>query len=59
MTVERDGMTLVVKDVPALVCPICGEEYVVDETVTSRLLALVEQAAKPGVRVDIRRSIAA
>lgn len=58
ITLERDAMTLVVKGVPARVCPICGEEYV-DDAVTVRLLALVEQAAQAGVQVDIRQFVAA
>jgi YgiT-type zinc finger domain-containing protein len=28
VTFDRDGMTLVVKDVPAQVCSNCGEDYV-------------------------------
>lgn len=53
-TLERDGLTLVVKGVPARVCPNCGEEYV-EEEVTVRLLALVDEAARAGVLVDIRQ----
>lgn len=37
VTLERDGLTLVVKDVPARVCPNCDEAYV-DEAVTAELL---------------------
>ena len=85
-------MTLVIKDVPARVCPTaklrkvglagsksalsdaasgaarlsnllqicsnCGEEYL-DESITDQLLAMVDQAAKAGVPVDIRRFVAA
>lgn len=53
-TLERAGLTLVVKGVPARVCPNCGEEYV-EEEVTARLLALVDEAARAGVLVDIRQ----
>ena len=35
VTFDRDGMTLVVKDVPAQVCTNCGEDYV-DETCCPR-----------------------
>jgi len=31
VTLEREGATLVVKGVPAHVCPNCGEEYVDSE----------------------------
>ena len=53
VTLERNGMTLVYKGVPARVCSTCGEAYV-DETVTSQLLQSVEEAARSGVQVDIR-----
>lgn len=38
VTLERNGVTLVIKSVPAQVCPNCGEEYV-DEVTTQKLLA--------------------
>ncbi len=55
---ESDGMTLVIKDVPKLVCPNCGEEYT-DERTTERLLQIAEEAEKSGVLTDIRRYKAA
>jgi YgiT-type zinc finger domain-containing protein len=58
VTLERDGMTLVVKHVAARVCPNCGEEYV-DETAAARLLDTAEQAARAGVQVDVREYAAA
>lgn len=58
VTLERGGMTLVVKAVPAQVCENCGETYV-DEDVAARLLALVDQAVDAGVQVDIRAYTAA
>lgn len=58
VTLERDGMTLVIKGVPARVCTNCGEEYV-DESVTEQLLATVDQAARAGVQVDVRQYVAA
>jgi YgiT-type zinc finger domain-containing protein len=48
VTLERDTLTLVVKGVPALICPNCGEEYI-DEEVTERLLQTAEEAARAGV----------
>ena len=53
VTLERGGLTLVVKGVPARVCTICGEEYV-DEAVAEQLLRVAEEAAQAGVQVDIR-----
>ena len=58
ITLERNGMTLVVKSVPAKVCKNCGEEYV-DENVTARLLREAEDAARSGVQVDIREYVPA
>ncbi len=55
---ERDGMTLVIKDVPKLLCPNCGEEYT-DEDVTENLLQIAEDAEKNGVLTDVRRYRAA
>lgn len=58
ITLERGAATLVVKGVPARVCPNCGEEYVEDE-VLKRLLKQAEEAARSGVQVDIREYLAA
>lgn len=53
VTLERGGLTLVVKRVPAQVCPNCGEEYV-DEHAAATLVQLAEQSERVGVQVDIR-----
>ena len=53
ITLERGSLTLVVKRVPAQVCPNCGEEYV-EEDVTEYLLKMAEEVARAGVQVDIR-----
>ena len=58
VTLERDGMTLVFKSIPANICANCGEEYV-DEKITKELLRAAEEALKAGVQVDIREDIAA
>ena len=58
ITLERGGMTLVVKHVAARVCPNCGEEYV-DQEAASRLLETAEQSARAGVQVDVREYAAA
>ena len=58
LTLTRDAMTLVVKDVPASVCNNCGEEYVDSET-TTHLLHVAESAAKNGVQVEVRNYTAA
>ena len=58
VTLERDGMTLVIKGVPAHACANCGEEYV-DEETTAYLLKTAEEAARAGVQVDVRQYVAA
>jgi YgiT-type zinc finger domain-containing protein len=58
VTLERNNITLVIKGVPAEVCPNCGEEYI-DEKITRKLLMDAEEATQVGVRVDIRDYVAA
>ena len=58
ITLERGGMTLVVKSVPARICQNCGEAYM-EEAVTAKLIRQAEEAARNGVQVDIREYIAA
>ncbi len=58
VTLERDGLTLVVKGVPARVCENCGEEYIA-EAETRRLLDTATDAARAGVKVEVRDYVAA
>ncbi len=58
VTLERDGLTVVFKGVPAQVCPNCGEEYV-DSAVSDRLLKEAEQTARNGTQVEVRQFVAA
>ena len=53
VTLERDALTLVVKNVPAQVCGNCGEEYLDDET-TENLLKTAEEEVKAGTQVEVR-----
>ena len=53
VTLERRGATLVFKDVPAQVCPNCGEDYVGD-AVAAALLQSAEEMVASGAQVDIR-----
>jgi YgiT-type zinc finger domain-containing protein len=56
VTFDRDGMTLVVKDVPAQVCTNCGEDYV-DDQVAHEILAIAERMARSGAQVDVRKYV--
>jgi YgiT-type zinc finger domain-containing protein len=50
---ERGEMKLMVKDVPARVCPSCGEAYV-EEDVALRLLRGAEEMSKAGMLEAVR-----
>ena len=50
---ERDHLSLTVTNVPARICPNCGEAYA-DETVTASLLRQAEKMVKAGAKVDAR-----
>jgi YgiT-type zinc finger domain-containing protein len=54
VTLERGGATFVIKEVPAQICPNCGEDYV-DQHVASELLRSAEAMARAGAQVDVRR----
>ena len=52
VTLERSGLTFVVKGVPAMVCANCGEEYL-DSSAAERVLCMADEAAASGSLVDI------
>lgn len=58
VTLERDQLILVIKGVPARVCENCGERYI-DEAETARLAKYAEEAARAGVKLDVREYAAA
>jgi len=58
VTLDRDGITVVFRSVPALVCDNCGEEYV-DDTTAARVLEAFERAIEEGVVLDVRQYTAA
>ena len=58
VTLEREGITVVFKSVPADVCDNCGEEYVHDTT-AQHVLNAFEEAVLNGVVVDVREYTAA
>ena len=53
VTLEQAGAVLVFKNVPALVCDNCGEEYV-DEQTTNLLLGQAQDAIHAGAQFDVR-----
>ena len=58
VTVERDGTTIVIHNVPANVCETCGEDYL-DAAVASTLEAVLQEAVGSGVRFEVREYKAA
>ena len=58
ITFERGCLTMVVKCVPAQVCPNCGEAYISEE-ITAKLLKDTEERANIGAQVEIRQYVAA
>jgi YgiT-type zinc finger domain-containing protein len=58
ITFERGCLTMVVKCVPAQVCPNCGEAYISEE-ITAKLLKDAEERANIGAQVEIRQYVAA
>ena len=58
MTLERGAATVVVKQVPALVCDACGEAYL-EEEVTEQLFREADAAIARGAEVEVRRYVAA
>lgn len=57
-TAEREGVFVVVRNVPARICNICGEEYFEAE-VTKNVLDQVKEAAKVGGQLNLREYVAA
>lgn len=58
VTLERDGLTFVVKKVPARVCQNCGEEYI-DDAVAEELFATAADAVRSGAEFDVRHYLKA
>ena len=54
VTFERGDATFVVREVPAQVCPNCGEDYV-DAKVAAELLRSSEDLSRAGTQLDVRR----
>ena len=51
-TIEREGVIIIFKNVPALVCQNCGDFYLTEET-TSLLLDKAAKTMEKGVEFEI------
>lgn len=58
VTLQRGGAILVVRNVPAEICPNCGEAYL-SEDVSRELLAQAEEAIQAGVVVGLHEFVVA
>ena len=58
VTLERGDTLVVFKNVPAQICPNCGEKYF-DSGITDRLLTQAQDAVAKGAEVEIIRLQAA
>jgi YgiT-type zinc finger domain-containing protein len=58
VTIERDALTFVVKQVPARVCSNCGEEFV-DESIAAELFKSAGEISKSGAELDVRHYLKA
>ncbi len=54
VTLERNGCTIIVRNVPAEVCDNCGEYYL-SEAITDRVLSRADAAIRNGAEVEILR----
>jgi YgiT-type zinc finger domain-containing protein len=54
VTLERGGTTVIIRDVPALVCENCGEYYLSEE-VTAKVMQIAEESVKRGVEIEVLR----
>ena len=53
VTLERSGVTLVIRNVPAEICDVCGEKYY-DEKTVAEMRREFEAAERAGEEVQIR-----
>ncbi len=58
VTLNRDEMVIVFKNVPCKVCNNCGEKYI-EQSISRNLLSTADEVNKSGVQVDIREYKAA
>jgi len=56
VTLEREGLTLVMKEVPAEICINCGEDYV-EESVVHDIMILADKMSHSGAQIDVRRYV--
>lgn len=53
VTFHRNGQTVVINEVPGLVCENCGEAYIAEDT-TTELLAMAAEARRAQAVVLVR-----
>jgi YgiT-type zinc finger domain-containing protein len=58
VSLTRGATTVVIKDVPGLICDDCGE-YWLDAQVTENVYKMAEEAVRNGTELELRRYSAA
>ena len=53
VTLERGGITLLIRNVPAEICEVCGERYF-SEATTAQLRNALESAESAGEELQVR-----
>jgi len=51
---DKNYCTVVIKEVPAMVCPICGAYYL-EELITEKILKIGSAAVKNGAEIEVIR----
>jgi YgiT-type zinc finger domain-containing protein len=54
VTLQREGSTIIFREVPASVCDNCGEYYLTED-LTEELLVKADAAVKNGAEIEILR----
>lgn len=54
ITLEREGVAILIRDVPGEICNTCGEVYH-SEDITAHLLEQAERAYRDGVTIEVRQ----
>lgn len=49
---EKNGIAFLFRHVPAMICPVCGEEYLSEE-IQERLADITERCLEPGLTINV------
>ncbi|MCA1917593.1 type II toxin-antitoxin system MqsA family antitoxin [Methanospirillum hungatei] len=49
---EKNGVAFLFRHVPAMICPVCGEEYLSEE-IQDRISEITNRCLEPGLSVNV------